>query len=63
MAKVAPSEFIKQVKQEALKVTWSTRKEVVVSSVMVLIMVLIASMFFLVVDWAILSVVQAILGF
>lgn len=63
MARIAPAEFIRQVRQEALKVTWSSRKDTIVSTVMVLILVLIASAFFLVVDWAILSVVQAILGF
>ena len=63
MTKIAPAEFIKQVRQEASKVTWSTRKDTVVSTIVVLIMVLIASIFFLAVDAVIFNVVQAILGF
>lgn len=63
MAKVAPAEFVRQVRQEALKVTWSSKKETVMSTVMVMVMVGLASLFFLVVDWVILSVVQSILGF
>ncbi len=62
MAKVALGEFIKQVRQEAEKVTWSSRKDVVVSTIMVLVMVLIASLFFLVVDAAIFHTIQAVLG-
>jgi len=60
---MAPTEFIKQVRQEASKVTWLTRKETILSTVMVLLMVLISSIFFLVVDALIFYVVQMILGF
>ena len=45
-----PGEFIRQVRQEAAKVTWPTRKETGITTVMVFIMVAIASVFFLVVD-------------
>ena len=54
MAKTNPFEFIQQVREEAAKITWPSRKETMVSTVMVLIMVALASVFFLVVD-AILS--------
>ena len=54
MAKTNPFEFIQQVREEAAKITWPSRKETMISTVMVLIMVVLASMFFLVVD-AILS--------
>ena len=50
MAKTNPFEFIQQVREEAAKITWPTRKETMVSTVMVLIMVALASVFFLVVD-------------
>jgi len=63
MTIMAPTEFIKQVRQEASKVTWLTRKETILSTVMVLLMVLISSIFFLVVDALIFYVVQMILGF
>ncbi len=63
MAKVALAEFIRQVRQEASKVTWATKKDTMVSTIVVLVMVLIASIFFLVVDAVVFNVVQAILGF
>ena len=48
--KTNPIEFIQQVRQEAGKVTWPTRNETMVTTVMVLIMVVLASFFFLGVD-------------
>jgi preprotein translocase subunit SecE len=50
MTKTNPVEFLQEVREEANKVTWPTRKETVITVVMVLIMVALASMFFLVVD-------------
>jgi preprotein translocase subunit SecE len=54
MAKTNPFEFIQEVRQEAAKITWPSRKETMITTVMVLIMVALASVFFLIVD-AILS--------
>jgi preprotein translocase subunit SecE len=48
--KTSPTEFIQQVREETCKVTWPSRKEVMISTVMVLIMVALASVFFLLVD-------------
>ena len=45
-----PGEFLSQVRQEGRRVTWATRQEVMVSTVMVLIMVVAASVFFFLVD-------------
>ncbi len=50
MANGSPTEFVKEVQDEAKKVVWPTRKELGVSTVMVLIMVTLASVFFLGVD-------------
>jgi preprotein translocase subunit SecE len=50
MAKTNPLEFLQEVRQEARKITWPTRKETMITTVMVLIMVVLASAFFLVVD-------------
>jgi preprotein translocase subunit SecE len=50
MAKTNPVEFAQEVREEARKVVWPTRKELGISTVMVLIMVVIASIFFLGVD-------------
>lgn len=51
MAKVAPLQFIRQVRQEVSKVTWPSRKETGVTTAMVFLMVGLASVFFMVVDW------------
>jgi preprotein translocase subunit SecE len=45
-----PFEFIQEVRQEVSKVTWPTWKEVWITTVMVLIMVTLASIFFLFAD-------------
>ena len=50
MAKTSPVEFVQEVREEARKITWPSRREVMISTVMVLIMVTMASVFFLVVD-------------
>lgn len=58
----SPAEFIRQVKAEANKVTWSTRKEVIMSVLVVLMMVGLAALFFMAVDFVIFFAVQKILG-
>jgi preprotein translocase subunit SecE len=50
MAKTNPTEFIQEVREEANKISWPTRKEIGVSTTMVLIMVMAAAAFFLLVD-------------
>ncbi len=50
MAKTNPFTFIQQVRSEVSKVTWPTCRETAVTTVMVFIMVFIASIFFLLAD-------------
>ncbi|MFL2783001.1 MAG: preprotein translocase subunit SecE [Rhodospirillales bacterium] len=50
MAKNNLLDFLKQVRLETSKVTWPTRKETMISTVMVFVMVLIAALFFFAVD-------------
>ncbi|MCX2722363.1 preprotein translocase subunit SecE [Roseibium salinum] len=50
MAKTNPFKFIQEVRSETSKVTWPTRRETAVTTVMVFVMVLIASIFFLLAD-------------
>jgi len=45
-----PLQFIQEVKQEAFKVTWPTRKETLQGTLMVVAMAIIASIFFLLLD-------------
>jgi len=62
MTQVSPSIFIKQVRQEIARITWPTRKETTVSTVMVFAMVLVASIFFLLVDQIFAWAVKLIFG-
>ena len=45
-----PLKFIQDVKQEAFKVTWPTKKETLQGTLMVVAMAIIASLFFLLLD-------------
>ena len=45
-----PLKFIQEVKQEAFKVSWPTRKETLQGTLMVVAMAIIASLFFLLLD-------------
>jgi preprotein translocase subunit SecE len=62
MAKTNPMEFIEQVRSETSKVTWPTRKETMVTTVMVMIMVVFASLFFLGADTVLSWIVSLVLG-
>ena len=50
MNKTSPIKFVREVRQEISKVTWPTRKETMVTTAMVFVMVFILSLFFLGVD-------------
>lgn len=50
MAKTSPAQFVREVRQETSKVTWPTRKETVLTTVMVFIITAIAAVFFLMSD-------------
>ncbi|GLS44976.1 hypothetical protein GCM10007884_29650 [Methylobacterium brachythecii] len=60
--RVGPVEFLGQVRDEGRKVTWPTRKETTVTTIMVFLMVVVASIFFTVVDQALRWGVGMILG-
>jgi preprotein translocase subunit SecE len=62
MAKTNPLEFVQQVRREVAKVTWPTRKETMVSTVMVFIFVFMAATFFFLVDQLLAVVVRLVLG-
>jgi preprotein translocase subunit SecE len=47
---INPLRFIQGVKQEAFKVTWATKKEVMLGSVMVFLLASVAAIFFLLLD-------------
>lgn len=54
--------FYEQVKQEARKVVWPTKKELVSSTSIVLLAVAIFSLVFLFLDYGIHSIIQMLLG-
>jgi len=47
---INPLKFIQSVKQEAFKVTWPTKREVMIGSLMVFVLATIAAIFFLLLD-------------
>ncbi len=63
MAKTTPIEFYNQVKAETAKVIWPTRRETVMTGVMVMIMTTILAVFFLGVDSFFEAIVHALLRF
>ena len=58
-----PFELIQQVRAEAAKVVWPTRRETLVTTGLVLALVVAVSIFFLVVDQVLRQVVSLVLGF
>ncbi|KAB2851538.1 MAG: preprotein translocase subunit SecE [Hyphomicrobiaceae bacterium] len=57
-----PLEFIQEVRQEGAKVTWPTRKEVMITTAMVIVMVVLVALFFLVVDFILGLAASELLG-
>jgi preprotein translocase subunit SecE len=49
-SKTNPIKFLQEVRTETSKVTWPSRKETMISTVMVLVMVFFAALFFLAAD-------------
>ena len=62
MAKFSPFKFLQEVRSEADKVTWPTRRETLITTGMVFVMVAVASVFFLVADQVIRLFITFILG-
>ncbi|MBO9398976.1 MULTISPECIES: preprotein translocase subunit SecE [unclassified Shimia] len=62
MAKTNPITFIQQVRAEVSKVVWPTRREVLLTTVMVFIMAALTAAFFSLVDILIRSGLQGILA-
>ena len=62
MAKIDPFKFLQEVRAEAQKVTWPTRKETTVTTMMVFVMVFVAAIFFLLADQIMRLGVSLLLG-
>ncbi|MFY9993284.1 MAG: preprotein translocase subunit SecE [Rhodoplanes sp.] len=62
MAKVSPFKFLQEVRQETEKVTWPSRRETLITTLMVFIMSAVAALFFLFADQLIRMLVTFVLG-
>ena len=62
MATTNPFQFIQQVRSEVSKITWPTRREVLLTTVMVFVMSAIAALIFALVDILIRSGLQFVLN-
>ena len=62
LAKTSPNEFIRQVQAEARKVSWPSRRETMLTTMMVIIMTVMLGVFFFGVDQIFSRIVQALLS-
>lgn len=62
MAKVSPGEFINQVKAETAKVVWPSRRETVMTAIMVVVLTMFLGVFFFTVDWGFSRIVRFLLS-
>ena len=62
MAKINPFKFLQEVRTEAQKVTWPTRRETAITTAMVFVMVAVTSVFFLLADQVMRFLVTVLLG-
>ena len=58
----SPFKFLQEVREETRKVSWPSRKETMITTAMVFVMVTIASIFFLLADQVIRLAVTFVLG-
>jgi len=59
---ISPFKFLQEVRSETDKVTWPTRRETLITTGMVFVMVALSSVFFLVADQFIRMLVTFVLG-
>jgi preprotein translocase subunit SecE len=62
MARTSPFKFLQEVRSEVNKVTWPTRRETMITTAMVFVMVFVTAVFFLVADQVIRLAVTFVLG-
>jgi len=62
MAKTSPGQFVRQVRQELAKIVWPSRRETMVSTLMVMSMAVVASIFLFLVDTIFSLGIQSVLG-
>ena len=63
MARTSPGEFFRQVRAETAKIVWPTRRETLMTAMMVVIMTTLLGLFFFGVDSAFSAIVKFLLSF
>jgi preprotein translocase subunit SecE len=63
LAMISPFEFLQQVRAEGSKVTWPSRRETLITTAMVFVFAIIASLFFLLADQVIRFSMSTLLSF
>jgi preprotein translocase subunit SecE len=61
MAKVSPFKFMQEVRQEVAKITWPSRRETTITTIMVFVMASLAGVYFWIADQVIFNVVTLVL--
>tara|TARA_E500000075_G_C6741133_1_gene198339 strand:- start:279 stop:473 length:195 start_codon:yes stop_codon:yes gene_type:complete len=59
---LSPFKFLQEVRSETAKVTWPTRRETMITTIMVFVMVAVSSVFFFVADQIIRVLITFLLG-
>ena len=62
MSKTSPAQFVRQVRQELKRITWATKKDTLFATITVLLMAVLASVFFFLVDLLLSSIVEFVLS-
>ena len=62
MARTTPIEFIRQVRAETAKVVWPSRRETVMTGIMVMLMTALLGLFFFVIDGVFDALVKLLLS-
>lgn len=62
MVNKSPAKFVREVRSEMRRVTWPSRRETIVATIMVFVMVTVMSLFFLFVDQLISWAIRLIIG-
>jgi preprotein translocase subunit SecE len=63
VARTSPGEYFRQVRAESAKIVWPTRRETLMTAVMVVIMTTLLGVFFFGVDSAFSAIVRFLLSF
>ena len=61
--KTSPALFVREVRQEISKVTWPERKDTTISSIVVIVLVILFSLFFLLTDQVLSFSIKKIISF